>query len=186
MSEATPDTGDQTTPDKGTDTNEPDTGNDGDLRKEIDKWKTAARKHEDRAKANAKAAQELNELRRQSMDEAEKAIADARADERLKVAREYATRLVDSELRTAAAGRGIDVDALIEGIDRDRFITDDAEPNREAIVSWLDKVAPLPTDDATVTTTIVPMLDLGQGSRGAMPLNGDPLEKMLKQTLGIR
>ncbi|WP_036959280.1 hypothetical protein [Promicromonospora kroppenstedtii] len=46
-----------------------------DLAAQLEEWKGHARKHEDKAKANAKAATELAELKRSSMSDAEKAAA---------------------------------------------------------------------------------------------------------------
>ncbi|WP_051432595.1 hypothetical protein [Promicromonospora kroppenstedtii] len=50
-----------------------------DLAAQLEEWKGHARKHEDKAKANAKAATELAELKRSSMSDAEKAAADLAA-----------------------------------------------------------------------------------------------------------
>jgi hypothetical protein len=192
MTKAEPDTG--TTDQGDTPTDQPDKGapqepDKGEQTAEVEKWKALAQKHEARARANAEAAKRLEALERESMDETDKAVAQARAEERDRVRREYASRLVDSELRAAAAGRPVDADALLDGVDRAHFVTDELEPDREAIVAWLDRVAPVPPpppEGDERPSQPVPMLDLGQGARSVVPLNGDPLERMLKQSLGIR
>lgn len=149
---------------------------------EVEKWRSLARKHEERAKANATAAKELERLKAQAMSDSDRAVAEARTEERQLVTREYGARLVAAEVRAAAAGRPVDVDALLEGVDLGRFLDDEAEPDRRAINDWLDRIAPRPD----TSSTIPPMIDLGQGNRGAIPLNGDPLEAMLRRQLDIR
>jgi hypothetical protein len=166
-----------------TTTDTSDTG--ADLAAEVEKWKAQARKHEDRAKANANAARELEQLRQQSMSDTEKAAAQAKAEGRAEALREVAAERVADAVRVAAAGRNVDVDALLEGLDRTRFAGDDGIPDRDAIQAWIDRIAPKP-DDTTTDTVLV--ADLGQGVRGnsSMALNGDPLLRDLKSKLGIR
>lgn len=161
-----------------------DTGDEGtDLASEVEKWKNLARKHEDRAKQNAGAARELEQLRQQSMTDQEKAVAAARNEGRAEALREAAMALVDAEVKIAANGRQTDVESLLEGLDRTRFIDDDGRPKTDAIKAWVEKVAP-----AAETTGAPPAFDLGQGARGrqSMPLNGDPLERALKDAVGVR
>lgn len=181
---ATTDTGD-TTADQ-TDSTQPDTGaapEPADLAAEVEKWKALARKHEGKAKSNATAAQELEKLRLQSMTDQERAVEQARAEARAETLREMGASRVDDAVRVAVAGRPVDVDALLEGLDRSRFIDDDGQPDRDAIASWVDRVAPKPNDEPAAGQ----FLDLGQGARtGDLALNGDPLQRTLEQKLGIR
>jgi hypothetical protein len=163
---------------------EPDTGDQGpDLASEVEKWKAQARKHEERAKANAKAAQELDEFRKQSMSETEKAIEEARTAGRQQALTEAGAKIAAAELRAAAAGRmtGEQVDTLVDGLNLARFVGDDGEVNRDAVVQFVDGIAPQRTEPAS-------LVDLGQGARNPqnMPLNGDPVERALKDALGIR
>jgi hypothetical protein len=168
-----------TTEQDGTDGTE-DAGGGEDHAAEVEKWKALARKHEDRAKANSSAAKELEQLRQASMSDLEKAVAIARQEARTEALRESGTRLVDASVRLAAAGRGVDVDALLDGLDRNRFLTDEGEPNEKAILQWVDRLVPKPDTGSR------PFPDLGQGSRAAaLPLNGDPLLADLKAKLGI-
>lgn len=149
-----------------------DTSTSPDLQAEIEKWKALARKHEDRAKANGSAAKELEELKAKTMSEQEKAVAAAKAEGRTEALKESAVRLVDAEVRAAAAGRKIDVDTLLEGLDRSKFLTEEGEPDTKTIVAHLDKLAP--TDGR---------VDLGQGTRGS---GGDSTDfnTMLRQAAG--
>lgn len=178
MTDTAPDTGTDattttdTTTTAGTDTAPPD------LAAEVEKWKAQARKHEDRAKANAKAQQELEQLRQASMSDTEKAVEVARQQARAEVLAELGGQLVETEVRAAVTGRGVDADALLEGLDPTRFLGDDGKPDRAAIVAWVDRIAPKPANG------FVP--DLGQGTRGG-PTNGeDPLLATVKRISGIR
>ncbi len=167
-----PDTGTETTAE--TEQAPPDTG--ADLNAEVAKWQALARKHEDRAKANAAAAKELETLRQQTMSDTEKAIEQAKAETRALVMRELGAERVDDALRLAIAGRDIDPDALLDGLDRGRFLTEDGQPDRDALTAWVDRIAPPQPEPVAPAHPLVP--NLGQGSRmtsGDMALNGDPL-----------
>lgn len=160
----------------------PATGDD--LAGELAKWKNLAKKNEERAKANAAAAKELETFRQQTMSETERAIEAARTEARAEVTRQFGGRLVTAEVRAAAAGRAVDVDALLEAVDPAKFVSEDGEPDREAIAAWINRVAPAaaPTD----TPSTLPFPDLGQGARGEhLALNSDPLTADLKKHLGI-
>lgn len=164
-------------------TTEPAATPETDVAAELEKWKTMARKQEERAKANAQAAKELDEFKRQSMTDQERAVAEAVDAARKSTIAELSGRLVDAEVRAAAAGRNVDVDALLEGLDRGRFLTDTGEPDRQALTSWIDRVAPVAASQPPPAPA---WPDLGQGARtDSMALNGDPLLQALKGKLGI-
>jgi hypothetical protein len=141
----------------------PETGG-PDLAAELEKWKAQARKNEERAKANAAAAKELEEFRKASMSDTEKAIDEAKAAARAEALAEVGSRLVDAEVRVAAAGRAVDVDALLDGLNRSRFLADDGQPDGEAIAEWVDRIAPKGEPGARQP------VDMGQGTR---PKNTD-------------
>lgn len=151
-----------------------------DWKAKFDEVQAQARKHEDRAKANAAAAKELETLKQSTMSEIEKAVATAKVEARSEMAREVGGQLVHAEIRAAAAGRGVDIDALLEGIDPVRFLGDDLQPDRKMIAAWVDRVAPVSVRPG--------FPDLGQGARGGgqdMALNGDPLLRDIKTKLGM-
>jgi hypothetical protein len=177
MSDAAPDTGTDPTPDAQTDP--PDT-DDKDWKAEAEKFQALQRKWEERAKANATAAKELEQLRQASMSDQEKAVELAKAQARTEALMEVAAERVDDAVRVAAAGRNVDVDALLDGLDRKRFVTDEGKPDTEAITAWVDRLAPKTDTQFTA--------DLGQGARGGShtPLGSDPLLNTLKQSIGIR
>lgn len=124
----------------------------------------------DRMKAErAQAVKEAKELRRElesvrlsSLSDAEKAVELARAETRQETLRAVGGRLVDAEVRAAAAGRLAteQVDALLEGLDRSRFITDDGDVDRDALASWVGRFAP-----STNPGPQRPYGDVNQGAR---------------------
>lgn len=122
----------------------------------------ASRKWEERAKANVKAAEELEEFRKQSMSETERAIEEARTEGRKQALTEAGSKIAAAEVRAAAVGRmsAEQVDTLIDGINLARFIDDDGEVDRDAVTQFMDGIAPLKDDTAPSP------LDLGQGNRG--------------------
>lgn len=153
-----------------------------DWKAEAEKLQRESRKWEDRAKANSKAAKDLEEFRRQSMSEAEKAIEQARTEARQQALVEVGAKVAAAEFRAAAAGRldPSQVDTLLDGLNLARFIDEAGDVDREAVTRFIDGVAPPAGSDS--------FPDLGQGNRGTtdVALNGDPLLRDLKSKLGIR
>lgn len=185
-------TADDTSTDTGasatTGTSQTDTGTDTGTESaaEIAKWKALARKHEAESKANKKAREELDAINAAAMSDQEKAVKTAaetaRNEARAEVLKEVGGKLAEAAIRVAFAGRNVDVDALITGIDPTKFLDDDGDPDPEAIAKWADKVAP--KQEAGSATG--QRRDLGQGVRGQAPaLNSDQLEKDLRTKLGI-
>lgn len=177
MSDATPATGTEeaTTTETVETTEAPpagDTPTVESLQAEVDKWKATSRKHEDRAKANAAAQKELDAVKAASMSDQEKAVALAVAQARAEAFAEVGGQLVDAAVRAAVAGRGIDADALLDGLDRSRFL-DDGQVDQAAITAWVDRIVPAGT------------VDLGQGARGTTPPTVGPLEQALRHTVGL-
>lgn len=172
--------------DTGTDTGSAETT---DWKAEAEKWQSLARKHEGRAKANADAAKELEKVRQQAMTEQERAVAEAMAAGRAEAQAMFAAKLADAEFRAAAAGRidGKALDRIVGALDLSRFVDEDGDPDRKAIAEFIDGIAPAAPKDADRDTRPA-FLDLGQGARGGddLALNGDPLLRDLKATLGIR
>ncbi len=147
---------------------------------EAKRLKALNRKVEDQNKANLK---RLEQFEQAAMTDQEKAVAAARqaaADEaRQETLKAIGWRLVDAEIRTAATGRGIDVDALLEGLDRSRFLGDDLEPDTAGIRAWIDRVTPARDTSG---------FDIGQGARGngegSTDLTGSEFERGLIKAVG--
>lgn len=172
MSDTTPDMGTETEHTETVDQPLPDMGNDIDpkvLAAEVDKWKAQARKHEERAKLNATAARELESVKLAALSDQEKAVELARQQARGEAFEKLGGQLVDMAVKAAVAGRNINADALLDGLDRRRFLTEDGLVDEEALAGWVDRIAP------KADPNVFP--DLGQGTRGQsnMALNGDPL-----------
>lgn len=149
---------------------------------EVDKWKTLSRKQEERAKANAAAAKELEQFRASQMSEAEKIAAEAEQRGRSAALAEVGQRLVRAEFAARSAGRiGEDV---LDDLNLAKFLTEDGEPDLKAIDKAVARLAP-PVEQET-TRKPGPRPDLSQGSgSSATALNGDPLLDSLKLKLGI-
>lgn len=152
---------------------------------EATKWREMARKHEDRAKANATAAKELEQLRQQSMTDLEKAVAQARTEGHSEGLAAGMSRVVRAEIRAAAAGRmsADQLGALLEATNLAVFIGEDGDVDEEKVARFVDGIAP-PVEEETRPG----FPDLGQGARSGtnVALNGDPLLRELKSKLGIR
>ena len=131
----------------------------------LDYWKARARENEQRAK-NART--ELEQLKREAMTDSERAVAEARDTARAEALAEVSGRLVEAEVRTAAAGRPVNVDALLDGLDRSRFISESGEVDREALTGWLDQLAPVQQQGPALP-------DMGQGARGVTRSSPDDM-----------
>lgn len=135
------------------------TGETPDLAAEVEKWKSLSRKNEQQAKANAQAAKELEQLKQAQLSETEKLIESAKAETAKQLRIEFASKLVDAELKATLNGRVLDGGALLE-FNKNSFITDEGDVDSIAIQSWVD---------AHSKSASTPAPDLGQGARGTNP-----------------
>ncbi len=149
--------------DEVTDAVEPATGEDADAPEESSEegsaeyWKRLKRETDNR---NKRLTRELETLRRESMSEQERAIEEARDTARAEVMREVSGQLVDAEVRSAAGNRPLNVDTLLNNLDRTKFLDEDGNVDREAVTAFLDELAPVASEPRYAS-------DLGQGTRGA-------------------
>lgn len=128
-----------------------------DWKAEYEKAEKKARDWEARSKGNHEAVKELEALKRTSMTDLEKAVADARTEAKTEAAREHAAELVDARIEAAAAGK-VPADRLAKAlapVDRRYFIGDDGTVDVKKVA---DFVSTLATDGGPA--------DLGQGNRG--------------------
>lgn len=152
----------------------PDTGANADPAAEAEKWKALAQKHEQRAKANAEAAKELENLRRQSMSDVEKAAAEAEERGMQKARETFGQRLVRSEF-TAAAARAnpeFDVAAVLDDLNLVKFIGEDGEPDVKEIQKAVERLVPAagnrpPSYDGGTRTAAPAAFDFNQQIRQA-------------------
>lgn len=173
----------------------PDTGADtgSDLAAEVEKWKRLARKHENQhysalgfesKEAFQAAMDDIERVRREAMTDQQRAVEEARKAARAETLVEVGAARVDDAVRVAVVGRSVDVDALLDGLDRSKFLGEDGQPDRDAIKAWVERIAPEQTEPTTTTSRDLPELfDLGQGLNGTT--TSDPLLTELKSALGI-
>lgn len=176
MSEASPES--VTTPETGGQASEESSGtpDPSALAAEVEKWKALSQKNEQRAKANAEAAKEFEKFRQASMTEQERAVEAARGEATSEATLKYVGRLVDAEVRAAASGRleAEQVKALLEGLDRTRFLTEDGDVDQKAVAAWVGLLAP-------ATSSAPP--DLGQGARG-VAASGVDMTQLIRKAAG--
>lgn len=129
------------------------------LQAEVEKWKSLSRKNEQQAKSNLAAAKELEEIKKSQLSDQERLVAEAKEQAASEVRREFASKLVDAELKAQLNGRILDGGALLT-FEKSSFITEDGNIDSEAIQSWVE---------AHSRNSEIPAPDLGQGSRGNNP-----------------
>lgn len=131
-------------------------------------WKDKARKHESRANERSDydtVKAELDRIKAESMSEQEKAVAAAKAEGekagRTAAAQESGTKMVDAHISAAVtAGRMTQdqADAILEGLDRTKYLTKDHDVDTEKLTRLLNTVAPAKSGGRP---------DHGQGGRGS-------------------
>lgn len=137
-------------------------------------WKAEARKWEQRAKDNHRAASELEKQRKASMTEAERAVVEAREQGRTAAVQEYGRRLATSEIRAEAAAAGAEVGGVFDYLDLARFVGEDGEPDAKAIKTF---VATLPRK-----TEVPPSFD--GGTRTPAPTSGPGMSQLIRAAAG--
>jgi len=138
----------------------------------VEFWKQKAREQESRAKANAEAAQKLQQFEDRDKTEAQRLTERAEAAERR--AAEVEGRAVRLEV---AAEKGL------TPAQAQRLVGETREQLEADADALLEMFKPAPVEDSS---ELVPSLDLGTRGGTPMPLNGDPLEKALRNSLGIK
>lgn len=129
------------------------------LKAEVEKWKYLSKKNEEKTKANDHAAKELDDIRRSQLSDTEKLIEKTREETSQEIRKEYAAKLVDSELKSLLTGRSLDGASLLD-FDKATFILSDGNIDSEAIQSWVE------SHSKTAEPTNP---DFGQGARGQNP-----------------
>ena len=107
----------------------------------VKKLRAEAAKYRTEAKQNAA---ELEKQRKASMSEAEKAVAEAEARGRTTAMTEFGQRLVRSDFVAAAARRNPEYDAasVLDDLNLARFLTEDGEPDSDAIAKAVERLVP--------------------------------------------
>lgn len=151
-----------------------------DWKAELDKWKADSRKHERNSRTLAK---ELDDLKKASMTDQQKAIAEAVDEAKKGWNTEMGSNLALTEFKAKAETMlGKDkVTALLPTLKVDAFLNDDGQPDSDAIDNFLETIAP-PKQTNT--------FDFGQGARGngqgnAQSLADDPFAKEIFKLSGF-
>lgn len=141
---------------------EPDQPEKGNGRKETD-WKAEARKWQDRAKANHGASKELEELRKRTETDQERAVRAAREEARTEALREVGVARAEDAIRFSVGDKvpEKELDELLEDLNLARFLNDDGSVDRKKVSAYVARITPAEKGR-------IP--DLGQGPRG----NGKP------------
>jgi hypothetical protein len=138
---------------------------DTDWQAEANKWKAAARKHEDRAKANFQAAKELETLKESQLSDTDKAVKEAEARGQAAAIAQFGQKIAAAELKAALAGLIPDPAGVIEDLNLAKFVTDTGDVDVEAVAALREKYALLaPAKNA-------PAPNLHQGRQGP-PVQG--------------
>lgn len=174
--DATSDTG--TTDTTGTGDTSSDTTTTTDLGDAGKKALDAMKAERNAAKAEAKKlADRIEQLERATMNDQEKAVAEAKAAGRAEAFAELSPQIVTAEFKAAFNG-AVEDDALstiIDGINVQSFLGDDGTVLVDKVKSFVAGIAP-----AAAST------DLGQGARGTGTGPVDPLLATVQQFVGNR
>lgn len=109
---------------------------------------------------------ELNRFRESTMSETEKAIDKARREALAEAQTSFNRRIVQAEVRAAAAGKLADPEDAIRFLDLDDFkVGNDGEVDTKAITSALDGL--VKTKPYLAASATRPTGDADQGARGA-------------------
>jgi hypothetical protein len=135
----------------------------------VEFWKHKAREQEARAKANASAAERLAVFEDRDKSEAQ------RLTERAEAAEKRAMDLESRALRLEIASeKGLTTAQAKRLVGSTR---EELESDADDLIATFPK----PVDDPLVP----PSLDLGPRGPASTPLNGDPLERALRNAIGI-
>ena len=138
---------------------------DTDWQAEVNKWKAAARKHEDRAKANFQAAKELETLKESQLSDTDKAVKEAEARGQAAAIAQFGQKIAAAELKAALAGLIPDPAGVIVDLNLAKFVTDTGDVDADAVAALREKYALLaPAKNA-------PAPNLHQGRQGP-PVQG--------------
>lgn len=141
-------------------------------------WKAEARKWENRAKENSKAAAELEKARQASMSDQEKALAKAQAEGRTAAAVEFGEKLAASELKAAAAIKGVDLSEIGEYLNPKKFVGDDGAVDTDAITKAVGKLAKLTNAKPPRASG-----DFAGGTGAGAPITEEQLAKMTPEQI---
>ncbi|MEU9470428.1 hypothetical protein AB0D78_28190 [Streptomyces avermitilis] len=121
-------------------------GDSTDWKSEAEKYKALMRKHEARAKENATAAKERDELRKQSMSDQERAVEEASAKARTEERVRLAGKLARQGFLAAAAGRLANASSVADDLNLSKYVGEDGEIDEKGLAELVDRLAPAKAD----------------------------------------
>lgn len=104
-------------------------------------WKAEARKHEQRAKQNFAAVEELAKLKASMMSDQEKAVAAAKTEGQVEAAKGFGAKLAAVAFKAAVAEAGLKLGDALDLIDTSQFVDDKGEVDEAAIKKAVAKLA---------------------------------------------
>lgn len=152
-------------------------GSAGEAQQDSTDWKAEARKWEQRAKDNRARTVELERAQRVSMTEQERALADARQQERAAVVAELGRDLAREQFLAAAARRNPEADGAkaLGYLDLSRLLSEDGRPDPKAVEAAAADLIPEASGR--------PRGDVGQGARATAPTND--MNSIIRRAAGL-
>lgn len=144
-------------------------------------WQHQARRHEERVKSMGdyddlkRTSEEYQRLVAASQTEQERAVAEARRQGHAEALSAAGGQLVEQWMRAATAGRIPEesVNALLEGLDRSRFLSKDGGVDTGKVYAFVNSIAPAPAAASQPQPT--PGQPAGQAAPAAQPAGIQPL-----------
>lgn len=127
--------GDEGTGDQGGDEGSGKGTDETDWKAEAEKWKALSQKHEGRAKSNVAAARELDQLKKATQTDTEKAVSEAEERGRQAARVEAAERLAGAEIKAALAGIVPEPATIVEDLKLAKYLTEDGEVDDEKVAA---------------------------------------------------
>lgn len=132
------------------------------------------RAHREAERARKALQTELDELKKKTMTDSERAVAEAKAEGRKEALAEANSKLLRAEIRTAAADKLADPgDAAVLLGDIDRFLDKDGEPDSKAIASAIDALVKAKPYLAKAGSRQAPLSGGGAKPSSGLSINDD-------------
>lgn len=139
-----------------------------DWKSEAEKYRALQKKWEARAKENASAAKERDELRKQSMTDQEKAVEEASAKARTEERVRLAGKLARQGFLAAAAGRIPHAASVADDLNLAKYVGEDGEIDEGGLKELVDRLAPAKAEAKPEAEAAKPKArSFDQGPRGS-------------------
>lgn len=146
---------------------------------EVEKWKAEARKHERRARQNAEARRELQQLQQGNQTDQERIAAEAKESGRKEAAVEFGQRLAEAEIRAALTGVVDNPADVIEDLNLSKYVTEDGEVDPDAVKALRTKYTKL------LGTRRPPSMETAKGTGGRGSTSKTPADDFADTLNGL-